>query len=360
VEHRIVFAEYGRFAGWPANNGVWKWSRTDETGGDEILVGFTTGAYVVHSGHNIDKPYANQLARSLDGGLTWQVESPEGYRWSGNPLQHLPVPLDFTRPGFAMRVIGDAYHGSEEKRGGFVISDDRGKSWHGPFEFAGLSCSPELEDVELTPRTDYLVTGPVEGLVFLSARSHALWGADRTFCARTTDGGLSFNFVSWLVPPSDPYRAVMPSTVRCTSHKFVSALRRRDMDAGDQDCWVDAYVSQDAGESWSFLCKIGVTGQHNGNPPALVRLTDGRLCCVYGQRNTRQMIARYSEDEGVSWEQAIVLRDDYASVEQDQDLGYPRLVQRSDGYLVAIYYWATADRPHQHIAATIWDPTVEI
>jgi hypothetical protein len=68
------------------------------------------------------------------------------------------------------------------------------------------------------------------------------------------------------------------------------------------------------------------------------------------------MLARYSQDEGMSWGEEQVLRDDYASVQDDQDLGYPRLIQRSDGCLVATYYWATRDRPHQHIAATIWDP----
>jgi hypothetical protein len=39
-----------------------------------------------------------------------------------------------------------------------------------------------------------------------------------------------------------------------------------------------------------------------------------------------------------------------------RDMGYVRLVQRSDGKLVAIYYWATDDKPQQYIAASIWEP----
>ena len=357
MEHRIVYAEYGRFAGWPANNGAWIWSEKEGNNLDEILVGFTTGAYLLNSGHNIGKPYTNSLARSLDGGLSWQMENPAGYVSRSNLLRTLSVPIDFTQPGFAMRVIGDAYHGSEEKRGGFHFSYDRGHTWQGPYAFTGFSALPELRNAELTPRTDYLINGSGECLVFLSVRSRDLWRADRTFCVRTTDGGLKFNFMTWLVPPSDPYRAVMPSTVRCGSKTLVSALRRRDMDEGDGDCWIDGYISLDAGESWLFRSQIGVTGKHNGNPPALVRLTDGRLCCVFGQRNRRQLIARYSGDEGKSWGKEFVLRDDYTSVEPDQDLGYPRVVQRSDGCLVAIYYWATVANSHQHIAATIWDPS---
>ena len=359
MEHRIVYAEHGRFAGWPANNGVWMWRGMDKVNQDEILVGFTTGPYVVSSSHNIGEPYQNRLARSLDGGLSWQVEEPEGYGGSGGQLQTLEDPVDFAHPGFAMRVTGDGYHGNSEKRGGFFFSYDRGTTWRGPFGFEGLMGLPQLKDAELTPRTDYLVIDADACLVFLSARSREQWGADRVFCARTTDGGLTFEFVAWVVPPSDPCRAVMPSTIWVSSNALVTAIRRRDMD-GEGDCWIDAYVSHDGGNCWSFSSRIGVTGAFNGNPPALTRLADGRLCCVYGQRNTRQFIARYSDDDGASWAQAIVLRDDYTSVEPDQDLGYPRLVQRSDGQLVAMYYWATAENPHQHIAATIWDPALVV
>ena len=31
VQHRFVYKEPGRFAGWPANGGIWHW-------GDEILL----------------------------------------------------------------------------------------------------------------------------------------------------------------------------------------------------------------------------------------------------------------------------------------------------------------------------------
>ena len=50
--------------------------------------------------------------------------------------------------------------------------------------------------------------------------------------------------------------------------------------------WIDAYVSHDEGRSWSFLSTPAPdTGQ--GNPPALVRLTNGRLCLTYGYRARR-------------------------------------------------------------------------
>src|SRR3954469_9668579 len=36
--HVMIYHKPGRFAGWPANHGIWSW-------GDEILVGFSVGAY---------------------------------------------------------------------------------------------------------------------------------------------------------------------------------------------------------------------------------------------------------------------------------------------------------------------------
>jgi hypothetical protein len=39
-----------------------------------------------------------------------------------------------------------------------------------------------------------------------------------------------------------------------------------------------------------------------------------------------------------------------------KDLGYCRVVQNSDGEIVAVYYWATKENPEQHIAASIWKP----
>src|SRR5690349_8584277 len=71
--HVMVYHRPGRFAGWPANHGIWSW-------GDEILVGFSAGAYkdLGPGRHAIDreKPEQHLLARSRDGGLTWEIEDP--------------------------------------------------------------------------------------------------------------------------------------------------------------------------------------------------------------------------------------------------------------------------------------------
>ncbi len=49
LRHVVVYREEGRFAGWPANHGMWTW-------GAEILVGFSRGTYKDRGPfHHIDK-----------------------------------------------------------------------------------------------------------------------------------------------------------------------------------------------------------------------------------------------------------------------------------------------------------------
>jgi len=340
----IVYGGADRFAAWPANNGVWMWD------GREILVGFSSGYYKVQDGHDIDRdrPRESVLGRSLDGGLSWMVEDPDNFVNDEGTIADLPGGINFAHPDFAMRID------KSDERAQFFISYSRGKTWRGPYGFGNLMEHPELKELEFTSRTDYLVNGRKDCFIFMSARPSG-FGTDRAFCVRTTDGGKTFQFQGWIVPPSDPYRGVMPSTVRCSPTKLVSALRRRDMTDKSRGAWVDVYVSHDNGANWRFLSKVGDTGNWNGNPPALVRLDDGRLCCVYGNRSDRRMYARYSSDDGASWGEQIILRDDFRA-ETEPDLGYPRLVKRADGNLVAMYYWATEKHPTQHIAATVWNP----
>src|SRR4051794_24018293 len=71
VGHVTVYSKAGRYGGWPANHGIWKWN-------DEIVVGFSA-AYFQWIGpdrHPYDraKPEEPYLARRLDGGRTWAIE----------------------------------------------------------------------------------------------------------------------------------------------------------------------------------------------------------------------------------------------------------------------------------------------
>ena len=381
AEHIVVFYEEGKFLGWPANNGAWS------ADGVNMLVGFTHGDYELNKNdHNIGGNQVSWLARSTDMGQTWKGYDPVDYvgDFGREPeLQTLENPIDFSHPKFAMRVVGTAYHGANDERGHFFYSYDAGKSWSGPYRFGldNIREWPELkstsfpDQTELTPRTDYLVEGKDECLVFISVRPKDQFGTDRLFCMRTFDGGRTFKFVDWVVPPYDekkvdlsvkiklgeddvqnPHpdqcRAVMSQTIRLENGKLICAMRRRY----EGHNWVDAYVSEDGGNSWTFLSEVGDAGAGNGNPPALNITDKGRLVAIFGNRKEPgTMMAVYSDDEGISWREPKILRDGYGSFDMETiDLGYPRLLKRKDGKMVALYYWSTKDCLH-HIAATIWD-----
>lgn len=344
----IVCHQPGRFCGWPANCGAWIWQ-------NEILVGFHQADYAFKDcGHSIAGNGKSLLARSLDAGQTWTVEDPDNF--VGDHAEALPSPgnINFAHPDFALRLDTTQ----------FFFSYDRGKTWQGPYKFPDFGL-----DHPLTARTDYIVNGPRDCLLFLSAGEPKVQAAvqDRAFCARTTDGGKSFQFVAWMTDEPIKIRSVMPSTVRCSPSHLVSAMRRRiDVPISGphtmRKCWIDIYQSHDNGRSWQFLSQAADTGKSNGNPPSLVRLNDGRLVVTYGYRGVcsayryrpvpQGIRARISKDNGKNWGHEITLRSDAKT----WDLGYTRSVQTPDGKIVTIYYYNTEKIPEQHIAATIWDP----
>ena len=365
MKHVIVDKDEGRFFAWPANNGIWSW-------GNEIVVGYTNGEYVRTTDNhsvNAEVPTLSSLSRSKDGGVTWQREKPEGYSsffYGFNrhtDAVDLKKEIDFSHPDLAIRC-GGSWPDPTKAYGGncFLVSYDRCHSWEGPYAFPDFGFSEEL-----TSRTDYMVVGKQECLFFLAVHDPQVKISrfspqDRAFCARTTDGGRTFSFVAWILPESKDMRSALPSTVRIDDKTLVSALRRRyDTEENDsiiKRCWIDVAVSENNGSSWKFLSKVADTDRpedhRNGNPPALVRLPDDRLCCAYGFRITKGggVRARISENNGRSWSDEIILRDDART----WDVGYPRMVVRPDGKLVTIYYFTTTANPEQHIAATIWDP----
>ena len=353
VTRRVIVAgEPGRFLAWPANAGLWSWD-----GGRELLVGFIEGPWADKEGHKVGDPQVQRLARSRDGGLSWSVETPEPFVGREGPLQDLPRPIRFEAPDLAIRVVADGRNRQEERLGRFFVSMDRGHSWQGPYRFNGLERAPQLRGLILTSRTSVRVTGPASAQMLLSARDPRLGRLsnrlDKTFVAQTEDGGRSWRFLSWVVPWSDPYRAVMPALVDLGAGRLVAALRRRDpRQEPETPSWIDAYASDDGGHSWRFMSRVDETGVHNGNPPALALLPDGRIACVYANRSQRRMLLRLSSDDGRSWGPPLEIR----ANPFEQDMGYPQLTVNHRGELVAIYYLATAERPHSHLEAALLQP----
>lgn len=360
TRHLKVFYKDGWWTGWPANHGIWSW-------GNEILVGFTLGKHKGTTGHTYDRQTARLMfARSLDGGLTWSIEDAYEQGITGAALCHVlgekaakptecPGGINFAHPHFALTfTLKHFYYGPSN----FYYSYDRGKSWRGPFTF------PDLDTAGIGNRTDYLVEGEHQLLAFLTAtKSHRK--QRRAACARTVDGGRTWQRVSWIGTEN----ALMPASARLSPSKILTVIRVRPDTPLDPDDprlprGLSVYLSEDNAATWRRLDapELGdlpwQRGRPINNPPAVLRLTDGRLCLVYGVRIAPcSVCARFSSDEGHTWSEEVVLRGNDGA---NSDMGYPRVVQRPDGKVVAVYFYNHAlldGPPYRYIAATIFDPS---
>jgi hypothetical protein len=304
-------------------------------------------------------------ARSTDGGQTWDVESFPGPTPNGRGLsadehvnphlqvgpalvgadgpQPCTVPTDFSHPDFALMCARSGLGAGT--RSFFYCSHDRCRSWQGPFTL------PDYGQQGIEARTDYLVDSAHTCTLFLTAtKTNGKEG--RVFCARSTDGGQHFDFLSFVGDEPEGF-AIMPASLRLASDRILVARRLRTNEDDNNKDWIDLYASDDDAQSWHCIDeRVAATGT-GGNPPTLTRLDDGRLCLTYGYRDKKPGLrARLSNDEGQTWGNEITLRDDGGS----RDLGYPRTVLLPDNTLLSAYYYNDSSDGERYIAATRWAP----
>lgn len=217
-------------------------------------------------------------------------------------------------------------------------SYDRGQHWDGPFRL------PNAGTQGISARTDYLVHSTNECSLFVTAAKQNL-KEGRPCCLRTTDGGKTWAFVSWIGEEPQGY-SIMPTTVAISDREWLTAVRCRF----ENKSWLETFRTVDRGSTWS-LDAIPVDDLGEGNPASMIRLSDGRICLTYGYRAAPFGIrARISHDQGKTWGSEIHLRDDGGG----RDIGYPRTIQNADGKLVTIYYFHDQPKSERYIAATIW------
>ena len=118
--------------------------------------------------------------------------------------------------------------------------------------------------------------------------------------------------------------------------------------------WISITHSDDVGLTWSEPKRIN----RWGISPYPVLLRDGRIVVIYTRRHTSKygMFCIVSEDEGKTWSDEIILRDDAASGKgvfmyegighgwMGTDGGYPVAVQLRDGRIFTAYYYQLEEK----------------
>jgi hypothetical protein len=352
-QHVRVYGEKDKFAGWPANWGMWNW-------GNEVLVGYTQADHLDKNGHSYNQPTSvAKFSRSLDGGKTWVQEDAfergiTHYTWEHRigkeTSMELREKINFKHTDFAMtfRMHGELYGPTT-----FYYTYDRGKKWIGPFKFDVPFTGPKIEG--MVARTDYIVEGKHHMTAFVTVgfkedeKTH--WR--QVACVETKDGGITWTQKSWIGEPR--INSIMPSSLRINKKTLLSVIRRTAPPR------MVSFLSKDNGKSWTQL-EDPVKVDANGHPPAMVKLKDGRLCMIYGLRikDTHPdgigMYAVFSKDKGLTWGEPVQIRGKDGA---GWDIGYPRALVLPDGKVLTTYYYNNVNvgDKFRYIAATIIDPS---
>lgn len=361
AEHVIAYYDAAAFAAWPFSHGMWIFPQ------DEVLIGFSRGASAYDAprevGHKVVNAERGEYVtlRSTDGGRTWPREtlaslgthhSLEAALLAATAAEAPETAPDWQSPDFCM-TAGFAQPPEAAPHVGYVqYSRDRGRRWEGPFRL------PSFGFTWLQVKPTYVVRSDGVVLLFVTVkRENAKAFQDTRFVAvlASPNGGLTWHYLSSILataPDAHFVNRYYASPVLLPDGRILAALRCQ---IDGRNAWPELYESRDGGQTWRFVSRVSDWG----GPTALTLLRDGRLLAVYGYRVPAYGIrARLSADGGRTWQPELILRDDGGSY----DLGYPRVVQRSDGKVLAAYYFnrtgdsVRCDGGVRHIAATIFTP----
>ena len=330
--------------------------------GGDWLVAFSACTQRLPYTHPPNDPqFINLISRSRDLGLSW--ESPRAapnYDWYGvevpgitqisngdvllNQWRFLWYPVELAKKlwsaGEQRCFIEDSvthrwrpaetgedwekhsYPYARADDGAYVhISRDSGATWE-------LTVPVEIEPYQgaFSPQ------GAIQsknGDLFLALGSHDHDPLGSSFLVRSRDHGRSW------ARPVEAARAhgltfSEPSLAETHSGKLI--MMSREESTGH----IFQSISSDGGASWAAPCQLPFWGF----PTHCICLMDGRILIVYGRRRRPFGIrAAVSDDEGQTWSQEFVLRDDLPN----GNLGYPSVIEYAPGCLFTTYYGEDAE-----------------
>lgn len=307
-----------------------------------------------------DPRFLNLLVRSRDEGETW--EEPRvipSYDWYGvetpgiaqissgevllNQWRFLWYPLELARKlwsrgegEFFVTADGHRWHPARTEEdwrahvfpyaradgGAYVhISTDDGHTWDFPVR---LDVAPYRG--AFSPRGAIELEG---GDLILALGSHDYDPLAACFVVRSRDRGRSWE---------KPVEAARASGLVFSEPSAVAAGNGRLLLFAREEITGHIHQSEsgDRGRTWSPPRRLLLWGC----PTHAIGLADGRLLIVYGcRRDPFGIRAAVSEDEGRSWGEEIVIRDDLPN----ENLGYPSAIEYAPGKLFVVYYAEDAD-----------------
>ena len=371
AEHGVVYRNDGEFCGWPFICGFW------QTRNGDLLLAFQkkpadygNPAAINHDALAEVGPQIVTI-RSRDRGRSWdssgmQVlfqlgEDPSAAFAAAPPDYSAEPALDFTDPDTLVASGATPDYFRPHSRAWVRVSTDGGMTWRPAILVSNVGFPSVSGHASPLVRADGVC------LNFMTVTSDDGWRR-RPAVFAAVEGGAYWTFVSFITPLADDgaadndrslplrfsaHRWFYPRAILLPDGKILCSLRcQRDPTSV---FWTELYESEDGGRTWRFLSRVNDWGA----PGDLVRMSDGRIACVYGYRMPPCGIrARLSEDDGRTWGHETILRDDGGS----WDVGYPRVTETAPGELLAMYYFNRKDDPVQanggvrHIASTRFRP----
>ncbi len=366
AEHHVVYRRDDEFAAWPYYCGLWL------TGDGSVVAGFKrvpTDYRDIDHYNLVGRPGEIVVIRSVDGGRTWDdssivpvfdmsITSPDEFpAGADDDGDGLPA-LDFTsRDTLVMGGGLPRLMSGPGSQAWVRASADGGRTWRPHrvlpnWDFPGVTM----------PGTSMYSVRP-DGVMLFGMHAWAPGGRNPLPVVYASEDGGEFRYLGQILPdaPASPYWPggkfasaphIYPRIVVLSDGRALASVRYERDPRGM--FWVEIHESLDGGRTWHWLSRVNDWGA----PGDLVPLADGRVVCVYGYRLApgRGIRYRVSEDQGRTWGQEMILRDDGAT----WDLGYPRAIEVEPG-VVLTHYWMNLDdgSAHggvRHIASTRFRP----
>lgn len=296
------------------------------------------------------RPGEVDLYASADGGRTWTKRSTPTRRPAGafGRLNHAVG----VAPDGTLHVVsgGWEYEGPNPK-GGYkkkkLLRPEASRSTDGGRTWTFAATYPDGADGMTLVPFGNVETG-ADGTLRVAAYSYnqsAQPRVDICYAIESRDQGRTWTRGSVIGQPA----ANETDLLHLGRGRWLAAARNLGRN-GQPGHAIDLYASDDEARTWRKIAEPTAGNQHPGD---LLKLADGRVLLVYGDRRPGNLGvgARTSADEGRTWSDGVLLTTGVLT----RDSGYPSSAQLADGTIVTVYYASrSADYDGYQMGSVRW------